>query len=58
MTQETAEQIELRKKREKRLVVAILVFLFPLLAIVIVGGYGLAVWMLQMIFGPPGPPGH
>lgn len=58
MTQETAEQIELRKKREKRLVVAILVFLFPLLAIAIVGGYGLAVWMLQMIFGPPGPPGH
>ncbi|MCW8126827.1 periplasmic nitrate reductase, NapE protein [Microbulbifer halophilus] len=48
----------LRKKREKRLVAAILVFLFPLLAIAIVGGYGFAMWMLQMIFGPPGPPGH
>ncbi|MFC4875491.1 periplasmic nitrate reductase, NapE protein [Microbulbifer halophilus] len=58
MTEETAEQIALRKKREKRLVAAILVFLFPLLAIAIVGGYGFAMWMLQMIFGPPGPPGH
>lgn len=34
----------------------ILVFLFPILAVVIVGGYGFLVWILQMIFGPPGPP--
>jgi nitrate reductase NapE len=30
----------------------------PLLSVMIVGGYGFAVWMLQLISGPPGPPGH
>ncbi|WMC11872.1 periplasmic nitrate reductase, NapE protein [Oceanimonas pelagia] len=28
--------------------------LFPLLSIICVGGYGFAVWMLQLVFGPPG----
>lgn len=41
----------------------ILVFLvltgvvMPALAVAAVGGYGLAVWIFQMIAGPPGPPG-
>lgn len=30
------------------------VVLAPMLAIVIVGGYGLLVWMFQLIAGPPG----
>lgn len=40
----------------------LLVFLFlavvlaPILAVAIVGSYGFAVWIYQMIFGPPGPP--
>ncbi|MBO6949453.1 MAG: nitrate reductase [Rhodospirillales bacterium] len=29
----------------------------PGLAVAFVGGYGFVVWALQMIFGPPGPPG-
>lgn len=49
----TSEQ----RRRETRLVLFILIFLFPILAIAIVGGYGFVVWILQMIFGPPGPPG-
>jgi nitrate reductase NapE len=32
------------------------VVLAPVLAVATVGGYGFVVWMLQMIFGPPGPP--
>lgn len=48
----TSEQ----RRRERRLVLFILIFLFPILAIAIVGGYGFLVWILQMIFGPPGPP--
>jgi nitrate reductase NapE len=32
------------------------VFLIPALAVATVGGYGLAVWVYQMIAGPPGPP--
>lgn len=45
-----------QRRRERRLVLFILVFLFPILAVAIVGGYGFIVWILQMIFGPPGPP--
>jgi nitrate reductase NapE len=33
------------------------VFIWPVLAIAVVGGYGFIIWMLQLIFGPPGPPG-
>lgn len=36
------------------LVVAIIIW--PLIAVAVVGGYGFIVWMLQLIFGPPGPP--
>jgi nitrate reductase NapE len=32
------------------------VVLAPVLAVAIVGGYGFIVWILQMIYGPPGPP--
>lgn len=45
-----------RRRRE------ILAFLFltgvvmPGLAVAFVGGYGLLVWIFQMIAGPPGPP--
>jgi len=31
--------------------------LIPALAVATVGGYGLTVWVYQMIAGPPGPPG-
>ncbi|WP_342776605.1 periplasmic nitrate reductase, NapE protein [Microbulbifer harenosus] len=57
MAQQKPVVISEQRRRETRLVVFILVFLFPILAIAIVGGYGFAVWILQMIFGPPGPPG-
>jgi len=32
------------------------VFIWPVLAVGIVGGYGFLVWMSQIVFGPPGPP--
>jgi nitrate reductase NapE len=32
------------------------VFLMPALAVATVGSYGLAVWVSQIIAGPPGPP--
>ncbi len=43
------------KGEETRLIVFLVVFLFPLLSIALVGGFGFAVWITQMIFGPPGP---
>lgn len=30
--------------------------LAPILAVIIVAGYGFLVWIWQMIVGPPGPP--
>jgi nitrate reductase NapE len=30
--------------------------LMPAAAVATVGGYGLAVWVYQMLAGPPGPP--
>lgn len=32
--------------------------IWPFVTVAIVGGYGFAVWMWQIVFGPPGPPGH
>lgn len=32
------------------------VVLAPVLAVLVVGGYGFAVWMYQLVAGPPGPP--
>lgn len=44
-------------RHEFRLFVFLIVFLFPILAVVVVGGYGFAVWMSQILMGPPGPAG-
>ncbi len=42
-------------KRWRELVAFIFltVVLFPVLAVVTVGGYGFVVWMTQLIYGPP-----
>ncbi|WP_404366672.1 periplasmic nitrate reductase, NapE protein [Marinobacter sp.] len=50
---------ETRKQDERRLFIFLIVFLFPMLAVAIVGGYGFAVWMLQsFVSGAPAPPGQ
>lgn len=42
------------KKSELTLFLFITVVLFPILSVMIVGGYGFAVWISQMLFtGPP-----
>ncbi|MDX1633976.1 MAG: periplasmic nitrate reductase, NapE protein [Marinobacter sp.] len=46
-----------RKRDERRLFIFLIVFLFPILAVAVVGGYGFIVWMSQLFLGPPGPPG-
>jgi nitrate reductase NapE len=45
------------KAKETRLFMFLVVFLFPILSVAIVGGYGFIVWILQIFTGPPGPPG-
>lgn len=44
------------KSAERRAFVVLSVFLAPALTVVIVGGYGFAVWMSQVLLGPPGGP--
>jgi nitrate reductase NapE len=45
-----------RKRMEIVAVVFLTVGLVPALAVATVGGFGLAIWVYQMIAGPPGPP--
>ncbi len=52
---------ETRRSRRRVEIITFLVLAFgiwPLVAVGVVGGYGFLVWMLQIIFGPPGPPSH
>jgi nitrate reductase NapE len=48
------------RPRRKRMEIFAFLFLtavvMPALAVAMVGSYGLAVWVYQMIAGPPGPP--
>ncbi len=44
----------LSARREWAVFLFIVVALFPILSVVLVGGYGFLIWMLQLLFGPPG----
>jgi len=44
----------LTKRGERRVFLFITVFLFPILSIILVGSYGLMIWLSQLLFGPPG----
>ena len=46
-----------RVLRDELLVFLIIVALvWPVITVGVVGGYGFAVWMYQLVAGPPGPP--
>ena len=45
-----------RRKQELTVFLVLTLLLAPVLAVATVGGYGLGVWVYQMIAGPPGPP--
>jgi periplasmic nitrate reductase NapE len=45
-----------RRKQELTVFVVLALVLAPVLAVATVGGYGLGIWIYQMISGPPGPP--
>jgi periplasmic nitrate reductase NapE len=49
----TEDDAKLKKTEEWRTWVFLTVVLAPLLAVAIVGSYGLAVWIYQMFAGPP-----
>jgi nitrate reductase NapE len=45
------------RRRELFAFLALAFGIWPIVAVGVVGGYGFLVWMWQIIFGPPGPPG-
>jgi len=49
---------QVRSRRRELLAFFVLAFgIWPIVAVGVVGGYGSLVWMWQIVFGPPGPPG-
>ncbi|MBB3192230.1 periplasmic nitrate reductase, NapE protein [Halomonas cerina] len=46
-----------QKKQELLVFLFLALVLFPILAVLLVSGYGFAVWIFQLFAGPPGPPG-
>jgi len=44
-------------RRSELLVFGLLAILvWPVIAVGVVGGWGLVVWVYQQVYGPPGPP--
>ncbi len=54
LTKMSLETEPTTKSEERRVFIFLAVLLAPILSIVLVGGYGFSIWMLQLIFGPPG----
>jgi len=52
----TSDAVQRRRRLEILAFLFLTAVLMPALAVATVGGYGLAVWIYQMIAGPPGPP--
>jgi nitrate reductase NapE len=44
------------KREEAAAFIVLAVLIWPVIAVGLVGGLGFAIWMWQLVFGPPGPP--
>ena len=51
-----SEEPQRRRRMEIFAFLFLTVFLMPALAVATVGSFGLAVWIYQIVNGPPGPP--
>lgn len=51
------ETFKARRRKELIAFVALAVFLAPVIAVASVGGFGFAIWMYQVVAGPPGSSG-
>ena len=59
MTNEEVQPAAPRRGRRHEFFVFLIlaVLIWPFIAVAFVSGFGFLVWIWQMIFGPPGPPG-
>ncbi|WP_323815217.1 periplasmic nitrate reductase, NapE protein [Cellvibrio sp. NN19] len=55
LTSNLAADAHSEKKKEWRLFIFIIVFLFPILTVALVATMGFSIWFYQLIMGPPGP---
>ena len=53
---DTQPEREFTKRRELSAFLFLTVVLAPVVTLAVVGGYGFAVWMFQLIAGPPSYP--
>jgi nitrate reductase NapE len=59
LTERPPPQAPKSSRRRELITFLVLAFgIWPIVAVGVVGGYGFLVWMLQIIYGPPGPPVH
>jgi len=42
------------KNDERNSFLILAVFLAPILSVIIVGGFGMLIWIIQILIGPPG----
>ena len=47
------DEAKQQKKKELHAFIFLTVFLAPLVAVAIVGGYGFVIWIYQLLMGPP-----
>ncbi|WP_286262921.1 periplasmic nitrate reductase, NapE protein [Thalassotalea atypica] len=50
---ETEYTPEQQEKHERNTFLFLAVFLAPILSVIIVGGFGFAIWISQILMGPP-----
>ncbi|HXA24851.1 MAG TPA: nitrate reductase [Acetobacteraceae bacterium] len=48
--------VEHRQRWELLVFAVLAIFVWPIVAVGVVGGWGFSVWMYQQAYGPPGPP--
>ncbi|WP_448211472.1 periplasmic nitrate reductase, NapE protein [Colwellia sp. MEBiC06753] len=53
MNMENSQEDIQQKQYERNTFVFLAIFLAPILAVAIVGGYGFIVWISQLLIGPP-----
>ena len=55
MLNKKTESEEITRSSEWKTFIMLTVFLFPILSVFAIGGYGFSIWFLQMfVMGPPG----
>ncbi len=55
--QDEAPEPRSGRRSELTVFVILAILIWPVIAVGVVGAYGFLVWMWQIVFGPPGPPG-